>query len=87
MWHIVAELVKLCTYPPPLNPFAVHMEFFDAMSTQERLFATGAMMQFLQKIIIYSQEDKPYTAKGTLLLRSIDKYYFSASIIIIIQFL
>ena len=64
MWDVLAELIKLCTYPPPLNPFAVDFSYFDELPQSERLIATGAMINFLQKVIGSQRKDKPYTSKG-----------------------
>ena len=66
LWDIIAELVKLCTYPAPLNPFAVDYSYFDELPLNERVLATGAMVNFLQKVITYQTKDKPYTAKGKI---------------------
>ena len=63
-WDIIAELVKLNTYPPPLNPFSVDFSYFDELPANERLIASGALINFLQKMLASHKRDKPYTAKG-----------------------
>lgn len=63
-WEILAEVVKLCTYPPPQNPLAVDWEYFDRLPLQERVIAQGALINVLHKVIEGQQQDKYYTAKG-----------------------
>lgn len=63
-WDVVAELVKLNTYPPPNNPFEVDFSYFDSVPKTELLVSTAAMIQLLQKVILYAPETKYYTAKG-----------------------
>ena len=63
-WDIIAELVKLCTYPPPLNPFAVDFAYFDDLEPHEKYLASGAMVNFLQRVVLASSDDKQYIAKG-----------------------
>jgi hypothetical protein len=78
VWDIIAELVKLCTYPPPNNPFAVDFEYFDNLPIEERLLATAAMVNFLQKMILSKKEDQRYTAKVMEDLQSVTKLHFQA---------
>ena len=68
IWDVLAELVKLCTYPAPLNPFAIDFNYFENLQPKERLLATGAMVSLLRKMVISRNEDKIYTAKGRHLL-------------------
>ncbi|EDO35218.1 predicted protein, partial [Nematostella vectensis] len=51
LWDIIAEIVKLCMYPAPLNPFTVDFKYFEGLPSGERLIATGAMASFLQKVV------------------------------------
>ena len=64
VWDILAELVKLCTYPPPLNPFAVDLSYFDNLPLHERALASAAMVNFLQKVMVSNTKHMPYTTKG-----------------------
>lgn len=51
LWDIIAEVVKLCMYPSPLNPFAVDFKYFEGLPLVQRVIATGAMAHFLQKVV------------------------------------
>ncbi len=64
VYDVLAELVKLCTYPPPNNPFAVDFSYFEPLTPQDKLLATGAMINFLHKVVITRREPREYTAKG-----------------------
>lgn len=64
VWDVVAEVVKLCAFPPPRNPFAIDMSYFDNLDLKNKLVATGAMVHALQKIVFSQKEDVYYTAKG-----------------------
>ena len=61
----MAEVVKLCMYPSPLNPFAVDFKYFEGLPLAQRVIATGAMAHFLQKVV--ASGDHAYNARGTLL--------------------
>lgn len=50
-------------YPAPLNPFAVDFKYFEGLSLGERLISTGAMVNFLQKVV--SSGDHVYNARGS----------------------
>ena len=63
-WDILAEVVKLCTYPPPQNPLAVDWEYFDRLPLAERVIAQGALINTLNRVIMGQQQDRYYTAKG-----------------------
>ena len=65
LWDIMAEVVKLCMYPSPLNPFAVDFKYFEGLPLAQRVIATGAMAHFLQKVV--ASGDHAYNARGTLL--------------------
>ena len=60
---ILAELVKLCTYPAPRNPFEVDLDYFRQLTQPDCLLASAAMVACLQKIIVASA-NKHYTDKG-----------------------
>ena len=61
---ILAELVKLCTYPAPRNPFEVDLDYFRCLVQPECALASAAMVTCLQKVITGTSESKPYTRKG-----------------------
>lgn len=64
IWDVIAELVKLCMYPAPRNPFAVNMNYFHALSPQQQVLSTGAMISCLQKIILHTADDRQHAGKG-----------------------
>ena len=64
MWDVVAELVKLCTYPSPRNPFAIDYDYFSMLPLSERVLATAAMVNLLQKILIHTPDQKMYAGQG-----------------------
>lgn len=51
VWDIIAELVHICTCPSPPNPFAVDLDYFEALPVRERLLATAAMISLLRLIL------------------------------------
>ena len=61
----MAEIVKLCMYPSPLNPFAVDLKYFDGLPLAEKIIATGAMASFLQKVVCSGEHS--YNAKGKIM--------------------
>ncbi|XP_071084899.1 uncharacterized protein [Haliotis cracherodii] len=78
IWDIIAELVKLCTYPAPRNPFAVDIPFFSTLPLSEQVLSTAAMVSFLQKVLIHTPDDRPYAAKVFEDLQLVTKCHFSA---------
>ena len=64
VWDVVAELVKLCTYPSPRNPFAIDFDYFSMLPLSERVLATAAMVNLLQKILIHTPDQKMYAGQG-----------------------
>lgn len=63
-WDVISEVVKLNSYPPPRNPFAVDFDYFASIPACDVLTATGAMIHFLHKVILTDTQDHFYTAKG-----------------------
>ncbi|XP_078379583.1 uncharacterized protein LOC144662607 isoform X2 [Oculina patagonica] len=61
LWDIIAEVVKLCMYPAPLNPFAVDFKYFEGLPLVQRVITTGAMAHFLQKVV--ASGDHAYNAR------------------------
>lgn len=50
-------------YPAPRNPFAVDMDCFLSLTTQQQVLATAAMMSCLERIIVHTPDDKQYSEK------------------------
>ncbi|XP_069771748.1 uncharacterized protein [Narcine bancroftii] len=63
IWEIIAELVNLCTHPPPPNPFSLDLRHFECLPLTERFLASGATISFLQKLLIDGDREKPYYSK------------------------
>ena len=51
VWDVIEELVHICTSPSPPNPFAVDMDYFEALPVRERTLATAAMVSLLRSIL------------------------------------
>ena len=64
VWDVVAEIVKLCTYPSPRNPFAIDFDYFTMLPLSEQVLATAAMVNLLQKILIHTPDQKMYAGQG-----------------------
>ena len=62
--EILAEVVKLCAYPAPQNPLAIDFNHLNDISGTDRLLASGALMQLLEKVIMLTNENKYYIAHG-----------------------
>ncbi|KAH3807257.1 uncharacterized protein LOC127833664 [Dreissena polymorpha] len=78
VWDIVAELVKLCTYPSPRNPFEIDFDYFKLLPLSEKVLATVAMMNVLQKILVYTPDHKIYAGQVFEELQLITKQHFTA---------
>ncbi|KAK3604656.1 hypothetical protein CHS0354_007199 [Potamilus streckersoni] len=78
IWDLVAEVVKLCTYPAPTNPFAIDFDYFSQLPLPERVLSTAAMVQFLQKILIGTPEEKQYAGQVFEELQLITKHHYQA---------
>lgn len=64
VWDIIAELVKLCTYPAPRNPFEIDFDYFSMLPLSEKVLATAAMVNILQRILIHTPDLKLYAGPG-----------------------
>ena len=64
LWDVIAELVLVCTSPPPTNPFAVDLDYFDSLPVPERLLASAAMMNFL--LCVLNSGSRPYNNKSNI---------------------
>lgn len=59
----MAEIITLTLSPSPINPFRINHSYFDTLPLEECVIATGAMMDFLQRVYM---KDTPYTESGNL---------------------
>ena len=50
--------------PSPRNPFEVDHTYFDELSPEDYILATGAMIYLLQRILLHGEHS--YQTKGTL---------------------
>ncbi|KAJ1739735.1 hypothetical protein LPJ79_000316 [Coemansia sp. RSA 1821] len=48
-WDVIVEIVCYALDPWPENPFAIDYEYFDRITMEERVVATGAMLEFLRR--------------------------------------
>ncbi|XP_060573330.1 uncharacterized protein LOC132731212 [Ruditapes philippinarum] len=78
VWDIIAELVKLCTYPAPRNPFEIDFDYFSMLPLSEKVLATAAMVTILQKILIQTSDHKQYAGPVFEELQLITKLHFSS---------
>lgn len=76
VWDIVAEIVKLCTYPAPRNPFAIDFDYFTMLPLSEQVLATAAMVNLLQKILIHTPDQKMYAGQVFEELQLITKQHY-----------
>ncbi|XP_064615084.1 uncharacterized protein LOC135479220 [Liolophura sinensis] len=63
IWDVISELIKLCTYPVPRNPFEVDVEYIDCLPLKERVLVTGSLANSLQKIMLHTKDEKHYSGK------------------------
>jgi hypothetical protein len=61
LWDIMAEIITLTLSPSPINPFRINHAYFETLPLEECVVATGAMMDFLQRVYM---KDTPYTDAG-----------------------
>ncbi|XP_060063852.1 uncharacterized protein LOC132544295 [Ylistrum balloti] len=78
VWDIVAELVKLCCYPAPTNPYEIDFDYFDNLTLPEQVLSTAAMCNFLQKVLVHVPDDKAYISKVFEEIQILSKLHFSA---------
>uniref|UniRef100_A0A671P7G1 Uncharacterized LOC107683551 n=1 Tax=Sinocyclocheilus anshuiensis TaxID=1608454 RepID=A0A671P7G1_9TELE len=60
VWDVVSELVGLCTMPPPDNPFSLDMRYLQTLSLPERFLVTGALLNFLEMIVVQGSREEPF---------------------------
>ncbi|CAL1529999.1 unnamed protein product [Lymnaea stagnalis] len=76
--EIVGEIVKLCTFPAPRNPFEVDLDYFRFLSQPDQLLASAAMVTWLQKILLHTPDSKAYIAKVFEEQQLISKLHFNS---------
>ncbi|KAK7499220.1 hypothetical protein BaRGS_00009480 [Batillaria attramentaria] len=78
IWDIIAELVKLCMYPAPRNPFAVDLNYFLSLPLQQQVLSSAAMITCLQKIMLHASDDRPYAGKVLDELQLVSRLHYTA---------
>lgn len=78
VWDIISELVKLCTYPAPKNPFQIDFDYFTMLPLSEKVLATAAMVNVLQKILVHTPDHKLYAGPVFEELQLMTKLHFSS---------
>ncbi|KAG0262878.1 hypothetical protein BG011_009586 [Mortierella polycephala] len=73
LWDIMAEIIALTLTPSPINPFRINHSYFEALPLEECVVATGAMLDFLQKVYM---KDTPYTDAVYADIRHLQKLHF-----------
>lgn len=73
IWDIIGEIVRINVQPQPRNPFAVDHSYFDMLSLEECIIATGAMADFLQRILT---KDHSYNSLVSADLHEVIKRHF-----------
>ncbi|KAJ2785634.1 hypothetical protein H4R18_000450 [Coemansia javaensis] len=48
-WDVIVEIICYTLDPWPENPFSVDHAYFDRLTVEERVVATGAMLEFLRR--------------------------------------
>ena len=69
----MAEIIRINVQPCPRNPFAIDYEYFDELSNQERFLETGAMIHFLQRVLLSGH--RSYHSYGEKLLFVFSVFY------------
>ncbi|KAF9286914.1 hypothetical protein BGZ74_001201 [Mortierella antarctica] len=73
LWDIMAEIITLTLSPSPINPFRINLAYFDTLPLEECVIATGAMMDFLQRVYM---KDTPYTESVYSDIKQLQKLHF-----------
>ncbi|KAI1319540.1 hypothetical protein EDD11_003810, partial [Mortierella claussenii] len=74
LWDIMAEIITLTLSPSPINPFRINHAYFEALPLEECVVATGAMMDFLQRVYM---KDTPYTDAVYADIKHLQKLHFA----------
>ncbi|KAG0205495.1 hypothetical protein BGX28_002931 [Mortierella sp. GBA30] len=73
LWDIMAEIITLTLSPSPINPFRINHSYFDTLPLEECVVATGAMLDFLQRVYM---KDTPYTEAVYADIKYLQKLHF-----------
>ncbi|KAG0221601.1 hypothetical protein BGX31_009715, partial [Mortierella sp. GBA43] len=73
LWDIMAEIITLTLSPAPINPFRINHAYFETLPLEECVVATGAMMDFLQRVYM---KDTPYTDAVYSDIKHLQKLHF-----------
>ncbi|KAF9089735.1 hypothetical protein BGX27_002414, partial [Mortierella sp. AM989] len=73
LWDIMAEIITMTLSPSPINPFRVNHAYFETLPLEECVVATGAMMDFLQRVYM---KDTPYTDAVYADIKHLQKMHF-----------
>ncbi|XP_047130130.1 uncharacterized protein LOC105843959 isoform X1 [Hydra vulgaris] len=74
LWDILSDIIRLNVQPTPKNPFAVDFSYFDALSPNYFLLATGAMVHFLNCVLTSGEHS--YNADVTEDLNEVMRRHF-----------
>jgi len=77
MQDILAELVKLTTYPAPQDPFELDLDYFHGLDTVSALLASAAMLTCLQKVVVSTEDTKPYVGRVSESFHHMSQLHFS----------
>ena len=69
----MADIIRINVQPCPRNPFTIDYEYFDELSNQERFLETGAMIHFLQRVLLSGH--RSYHSRGKKLLLVFSVFY------------
>lgn len=50
--------------PPPDNPFSLDMRYLQTLSLPERFLVTGALLNFLEMIVVQGSREEPFYDMG-----------------------
>ncbi|KAB5579312.1 hypothetical protein PHYPO_G00193640 [Pangasianodon hypophthalmus] len=78
VWDVVNELVGLCTMPPPDNPFSLDMRYLQTLPLPERFLATGALLNFLEMIVVQGSRKEPFYDLVVEEIKSLRQLHFQS---------
>ncbi|XP_060729453.1 uncharacterized protein si:dkey-19b23.7 [Tachysurus vachellii] len=78
VWDVVNELVGLCTMPPPDNPFSLDMCYLQTLPLPERFLATGALLNFLEMIVVQGSHKESFYNLVVEEIKSLRQLHFKS---------
>ncbi|XP_058250121.1 uncharacterized protein si:dkey-19b23.7 isoform X1 [Hemibagrus wyckioides] len=78
VWDVVNELVGLCTMPPPDNPFSLDMCYLHTLPLPERFLATGALLNFLEMIVVQGNRKETFYDLVVEEIKSLRQLHFQS---------